>query len=307
MRVVDTTFSRTDRFDFELSVCGYESRSTYIARATAESQSLKVAIDYQSLGDGDYDDNKAWLVANDTALDTEDEAIARLTDLLEGGARVRVDISSMRRTTMARVVEAVCSSRTDSQVQFVYAPAMYEASSQAVEDHLALSAGPVTRYFSGALRPTSVPLGLVAGLGLEPHRVLGLTELLEPSRVWAFLAVSEDKRFQAAVLEVNQPTVASPQSDLFKYDLRSVADTYAAVESLVYAAGESHRLVLAPSGPKVFALVCLLVAATPGSYQPAVWRVGGPTSSATSGFRAAGDVVAVDVTASARRVQPHSG
>lgn len=306
MHVVDATFSRSDEFDVELSVCGYESRSTYIARATARSESLKLAIDYQSLGQGDYDDNKAWLVARQTILDTEGETIARLTDLLDDGARARIDISSMRRTTIARVVETVCSSRTDSDVQFVYAPAMYEASSQAVEDHLALSAGPVTRYFSGALRPTSVPLGLIAGLGLEPHRVLGLTELLEPSRVWAFLAVSEDKRFQAAVLEVNQPTIASPQSDMFKYDLRSVADTYAAVESLVYAAGESHRLVLAPSGPKVFALVCLLVAATPGPHQPAVWRVGGSTSSATSGFRAAGDVVAVNVKTRARGAQPHA-
>jgi hypothetical protein len=254
-----------------------------------------VTIDYDSAGEGDYDANKSWLERQGHDLLSEADAMAAISSARTSGHRLRIDISSMKRTTIARIVEALWENPATEPVQFVYAPALYEASSSGISNDMALQAGPVTPFFGGALRPTSTPLGLIAGLGFEPHRVLGLTELLEPAQVWAFLAVSEDRRFQAAVREVNLPTLANQHNYVHEYDVRSIADTYSAVESLVYAAGQSHRLVLAPSGPKMFALVCMLVAASATPQPPAVWRVGGVRATAQAGLRAAGDVVAVNV------------
>ncbi|MGN7967058.1 hypothetical protein ACTJKK_13365 [Microbacterium sp. 22179] len=147
----------------------------------------------------------------------------------------------------------------------------------------------------GDLRPSSVPVGLVAGLGLEPHRIMGLTELLEPDQVWAFIASSDDSRFQHDARSVNQLTLEDPHTSAVTYEIRSIAETYLALDSLVFAASPQRRLVLAPSGPKMFSLVCMLVAASQPDLRPAVWRVGPASASSATPLEAAGDVVAAEV------------
>lgn len=295
MRVFDANFFRGEHFDLDVSVCGYERRSTYVAGASLSDPTQRLVIDYRSPGQGAYDANRAALEKMGATIVTEGAVIEAVVNACQADARIRVDVSSMRRDTMGQIVHALYRVAGDLDVQFVYAPAAYEASSRAIVENLALSAGPVTSDFSGALRPLSIPLGLIAGLGLERHRALGLTELLEPSQVWAFLALGDDSRFPDAVSEVNQPTVEDPQTVLLQYDVRSIAGTYAAVESLVYAASQAYRLVLAPSGPKMFTLACLLAAVPESPYQPAVWRVGGGSQASSIDLQAAGDVVAAEV------------
>jgi hypothetical protein len=294
MRVNDVIFSRSERFDLLVTVCGYERRSQYVTRVSAEPKS-HVVIDYHSPGIGAYDDNLDEMQPSHTVLDREEAVLEIVARAAAAGARVRVDISSMRRSTIAAVVNTLQYSRGNADVQFVYAPAAYEASARAAVDHLSLSAGPVTDIFRGDLRPSSIPVGLVAGLGLEPHRIMGLTELLEPDEVWAFVASSDDSRFQRNVRLVNQLTLEDAHTTALTYDIRSIAETYLAVDSLVFAAAPRRRLVLAPSGPKMFALVCLLVAANQPEHRPAVWRVGATSTHSGTALEAAGDVVAAEV------------
>lgn len=300
MRVNDTDFRRAESFDLEISVCGYERRATYVARVGLTKPTRRLVVDYQCPGTGAYDDNRDWLEQEGAEFATELEVVGVMGAAARDGARIRVDISSMRRETMARLVHALYVADAPTPVQFVYAPAAYEASADAVANDRVLSAGPVTQEYRGALRPSSIPLGLIAGLGLEQHRVLGLTELLEPARVWAFLAVSDDPRFAASALKVNGPTVDDGHTTVVEYDIRSIASTFAAVESLLFAASQTYRLVVAPSGPKMYALSCLLAAVPQSRYAPAVWRVGGDKASAND-LQAAGDVVAAEVEFGAQR------
>lgn len=300
MKVLDTLFARSEHFDLEVSVCGYERRSIYVAGASLVEPTQRLVIDYESHGEGAYDDNREWLTRRAAIVEPEARVVERLVNAARSQARVRIDISSMRRSTIAAIIQSLLACEAEQLVQFVYAPAAYEASSLAVMDHVALSAGPISPRFSGGLRPSSIPLGLVAGLGLEPHRALGLTELLEPSQVWAFVAMSDDSRFADAVREVNEPTIDDGQTIVIPYNIRSIAETYAALESLSFAASQSYRLVLAPSGPKMFTLACLLVAAPESPLSPAVWRVGGGPQASAVQVEAAGDVVAADVTFSRR-------
>ncbi|WP_411557021.1 hypothetical protein [Plantibacter sp. MPB07] len=254
-----------------------------------------IVIDYHSPGVGEYDNNLSAVQSSDAALQSEEGALEAIVAAAAIGARIRVDISSMRRSTIASVVDRLQAVSGQADVQFVYAPAAYEASARAAVDHLSLSAGPVSDVFRGDLRPSSLPIGLVAGLGLEPHRIMGLTELLEPDEVWAFIASSDDARFQLAARQVNQLTLDDVHTTPVVYDIRSIAETYLAVDSLVFAAAPRRRLVLAPSGPKMFALVCLLVASNQAEHRPAVWRVGPISTAEATGLEAAGDVVAAEV------------
>ncbi|MDF2991442.1 MAG: hypothetical protein K0S37_1956, partial [Microbacterium sp.] len=157
MRVTDAVFSRLEPFDVNVGVCGYESRATYVSRALLESRSSNVTIDYDSAGEGDYDANKSWLERQGHDLLSEADAMAAISSARTSGHRLRIDISSMKRTTIARIVEALWENPATEPVQFVYAPALYEASSSGISNDMALQAGPVTPFFGGALRPTSTP------------------------------------------------------------------------------------------------------------------------------------------------------
>lgn len=298
MRVHDTTFSRSDHFDIVLSVCGYEERSTHVARSMLVRPDTRLVIDYAASAVCSYDKNRTWFTNEEAQLLDERTAIEKIKGAALDGLRIRVDISSMRRQTLASLVTALYDVGSKNEIQFAYAPAAFEQSSSAVDQSQVLTAGAMTPNFEGALRPSNVPLGLIAGLGLEKHRVLGLTELLEPARVWTFLALSDDPRFPKNAISVNQPTVDDPHTTVLQYDVRSISGAYASVESLVYAASQSYRLVLAPSGPKVFTLACLLASVARSRYQPAVWRVG-PQHVEPHDVGAAGDVVAAEVCFSA--------
>jgi hypothetical protein len=205
------------------------------------------------------------------------EAFETVESLVSGGVKtLAVDISSMPRKTLALFVEMLSSKvGQDLEVDFLYCPGNFDESSKAANVVVPMTAEPVSEFFSGALRPPSVPIGLIVGLGLERHRAAGIVELLEPARTWFFAAAEGDERFIKAAEAVNQQLLrVASQGDVFHYDIRSLAQTYAAVESLCFSSGLDYRLIMAPSGPKLFSLACLLVASDRGYARPAVWRVG---------------------------------
>ena len=297
MRVTDAVFERGESVRIDVAVCGYEARSTYVPSVVTTRSALRLAVDYDSPGVGSYDRNRRSLIEGGWSLVTEAQLLDRLGEIGHvDDVDVRVDLSSMRRSTVAALVELLSGS-PGTAAQFVYAPARYDpAGWTKSSESMVLTAGPISPYFAGALRQSSLPLGLVVGLGLEPHRVLGVAELLEPSQIWAFMAESDDPEMNTAVREVHRSIVGDRNTRLQSYDLRSPADTYSALESLVFAASQEYRLVLAPSGPKIFALMCLLAAAPRVSVRPAVWRVGSRLTVEPAEVEAIGDVVAVNVT-----------
>lgn len=300
MRVKDVTIGANDAsHDVIVASCGYERRSSYVCRLGIDAP-VKIALDYGGVG-GSYDDNLAtytdsgWRVAREAEWDQ----VLGLLDASDGGGerRVLVDISSMPRTVLADIVERLSTFAVPPLTSFVYAPGVFEQSVRAAGRAEVLTAGPISPFFAGELRPTSVPIGLVVGLGLEQHRAVGVMELLEPANTWIFTTYSGDERFKDAAERVHRRLLeAFDPASVFEYDIRSIGDTFAALESLTFSAGLRYRLIMAPSGPKVFTLACLLAATGRSSARPAVWRVGGAKVSQAYDIEEAGDLVAARVT-----------
>lgn len=298
MRPEDHPFDRTAQFDVVIASCGYETRSSYLGRIGVAGTHL-LAITYPGPPGAAFESNVEVYGVMGWSLVRESELIDRLEAALSNvqNPRVCIDISSMPRRTLARLVEYLWErSSSATEVQFLYCPARFENSAAAAARVEPLSAGPVSEYFVGELRSPSVPIGLVVGLGLEPHRATGLIELIEPSRTWAFVSDSGDSRFTTMASELHSALFESSEaSSLFHYDVRSLAEPYNALESLNFAAGLRYRLLFAPSGPKIFSLACLLVAAPRIHERPAVWRVGSAAHSEPLDIVEAGDVVASTV------------
>jgi hypothetical protein len=296
MRPTDLQFDSTAHFDVVVASSGYEDRSTYLCRL-----GLRGDKNFAILLPGDDDLN---LASRDCYRSAGWEVgyIEQILEACETSLRnsqrpkICIDISSMPRSVVAKIVEWLWFRSYALSVQFVYCPAAFDDSSVAAGIDSPLTAEPVSDFFRGELRAPSLPIGLVVGLGLEPYRALGIVELLEPSRTWAFLAEGTDDRFEKASESMHSHLVSESGGRLLmRYRMDSLEKTYAALESLTFSTGLKYRLLFAPSGPKLFSLACMLVAAPRGTGRPAVWRVGRDSSTDPRNITAAGEVIACEV------------
>jgi hypothetical protein len=299
MKITDIVFDRLLRYDILIATCGYERRSSYICRLGIEGD-LKFAIIYPDTNGGSYLENRslytdaAWtLTSLEEVLLKAESSMAQQTAPLKVG----IDISSMPRHVIGRIVEWMLSSTSTSKrggaisYYFLYCPGEFSSSAQAAQRDGALSAAPISPFFAGELRMPSIPIGLILGLGLEPHRAFGVMEFLEPAKVWLFAGRSGDIRFLDAASSVHESLLDSfDEDDLYSYDVRSLEMTYSMLESLCFSSGRDYRLLMAPSGPKIFSLACFLVAARRVDDRPAVWRVGNANAMVPMEVVEAGDV-----------------
>lgn len=307
MIVKDIQFDRAEEFDLAVGVCGYEPRSSHVCRVGVRA-GRKIAIVYRSTEGDEFDRNRENYSSNGWTLVEEPAVLQFVRETLRGidNPRILVDISSMARRTMAIFVQELWENPRVGDVQFTYSPPRYESSLEAASVVPSLRADPITDYFAGALRSPSIPVGLVLGLGLEPHRASGLIELIEPTRLWAFAALSDDERFIEDLREMHAGLIdESSGSMMLYYDIRSLSGVYNSIESLAFASSLEYRLLIAPSGPKLFTLASLLVGAPRTSTRPAIWRVGSSTPSASlSSVVEAGDIVAAQVDFAGATLRP---
>ncbi|MCP2177880.1 hypothetical protein LX13_003721 [Williamsia maris] len=274
MRIEDRVFDRRETFDVFIASCGYETRSSYCCRLGVQALE-KIALTYGDDAPGAVLRNMQEYTEADWVLLDAEWFCSSLGENSLAEKRVAVDISSMPRRVLGNVTRSAVASNASS-ITFVYCPASYGASAAVAQQADVLSAGPLGPDFRGPLRPSSLPISLIVGLGLEPYRALGIIELVEPARTWAFSATSDDSRFSQGAQAVNRPLVTSLQGKpIYQYDIHSLADTYLALDSLCFSLSSDSRVLLAPSGPKVFSLACILVSLYSKQPAPAVWRVGG--------------------------------
>lgn len=290
----DVTFDRFQTYDLVVATCGYERRSSYLCRLGVTGTKT-MAITYPGSRSPVFDDNRQLYTAASWEITDLDRAVSELNVAISRGSAksIAVDVSSMPRHGIASLVELFASLDCEPfEVNFLYCPGDFAGSAIAAKSDSPMSAGAVTPYFSGTLRPPSIPIGLIVGLGLEPYRAAGIMELLEPARTWLFTPNQGDDRFVEASSIVHHDllTLANP-GDVFDYSIRSLAKTYLALESLCFSTGLHYRLIMAPSGPKLFSLACLLVGSKRDAARPAVWRVGSSSSRAEPvSVEEAGDV-----------------
>lgn len=272
--------AETAQFDLLIAACGYESRSTHVARTRANQ--FRKVISY-AYGDTDvlsYSDNKRFFQSKHDfvyagTIESFKHRLAR--DLMaqerQGEIlRVAVDVSSFDRERLAAIVLALdeFGRRQRLLVAYFYALASFD-SHEAGSESAVLVNGPLVG-FEGWSRNPSLPVACVIGLGFEDQIALAALETLEPARTIAFVAESADDRFNSRVQMDNAALFMSKEITTLKYDLVSPFHAIHALEDVVHALLPHHRLALVPLGPKLFALLCMLVAL---EYRDdlSIWRV----------------------------------
>jgi hypothetical protein len=186
--------------------------------------------------------------------------------------RVGIDISSMNRTMIANTVMALCqASRFFEGIEFYYMPANFREPDQ--DFPTIENIGAVIPEFSGQDVDTSLPVCIVMGVGYEYGLAVGLINRIEPARAICFAATGHDEQYVSAVRQANLNfEFGLPNIYVSEYNVLDARTGFKLVSDVVSGVIRGARAVLVPMGPKLFALICNLIALRFFG-AVAVWRI----------------------------------
>lgn len=291
-------------FDLVIAALGYERRSRFVSESLAVKARFRECCGFQNDQLLSFEDNRKWFVDAGFQVEIHDNAgfVVWLDRVLQQAAgldrrpvRVLVDISSQTRFRIAAILDALVSHSREVEfdVEFAYALAAFSA--PPVEASVIATAGPVLDRFAGWSARPELPVSVVVGAGYEPDKVLGVIEYVEPGAVCVWVPQGKDSRFLDAIQEANMSLWDFvPEERRIGYSVMNAYETFVRLESLCYGLMRWSRPVLIPFGPKLFALVSMLVALH-WPEELSVWRVSGEQSEAPVDCDAEGSLAGLRV------------
>lgn len=267
--------------DLLVASVGYEQRARHVSSVMRGNTRQGWAATFETHRVLSFEENLTWFQESDFEIvDANTQTYRkllteRLTELsaesVTGSLRVAVDISSMTRRRIAETLLSLADVETaEVQVEWFYAPAEY--SEHAGEQGPIIERGALPGFEGWSIDPL-LPTTLVLGLGYERHTAVGVAEMLEPVRIWAYRPLGVDRRYDLSVADANAQLVPLLSNGRFiDYDVMRPYATYSHLEQTIHGLQGSSRPVIVPLGPKIFALVSLLVASVHGG-STSVWRI----------------------------------
>ncbi len=283
-----------------IATCGYESRSSFIAREIIDEDVPIIVIDYQCSDTLSYNINRAFYdehskVTIPTSAKNFNQSlrssVLKAISNLEGGEtpRILVDVSSCSRSVMAAILVSVSELGIGLVNIFCgYALSRFDA---APVGELPLNVSePVIGELSGWSDDLSKPPCAIISLGFEPGRALGSIDYLEVPEVRLFMPSGPDERFEQSVKSANLLLINEAGADyLLPYDVMQPNSTYAKLESLVSGLLSDYRPVIIPLGPKIFAAISMVLAIKMFP-KVCVWRTSAGSGEDASDKIASGEV-----------------
>jgi hypothetical protein len=273
--------------DLVIGVSGYEKRSSYLMERIRLGDETKIVLAFKErTRELNRPQNDAIFrklgfefitVSGNEGLDVEG-LLAHLSVPDKDTLRILVDYSCMTKPWYASLIHYL--SRTSLpyrhiNILFAYTRSAYVEPKKPKPLRLAEPLG----YGSRGLL-TGRPVALVIGLGYEKDRAEILRKAVDPAETYCLYAdPSTDKRFVEKVYINNFKLIDSlHRSHVLSYPLENLTETNSILRDLCLELRLNYRIILAPLGPKPFALLCLLAGTTYPDIE--IWRVGaGPLES----------------------------
>lgn len=291
----------SSEYDLVFAAAGYEQRSRFVCEALSPNGRYCCCYGFARDQVLSFQQNCDWFRNagfNLELLADQELPQAILNALAAAGnenkpLRILVDISSQTRIRIAMLLDAILkhAESVTCEVDFAYALASYVQPS--TEESVIATAGPVLDRFAGWSSQPEFPVAAIVGAGYEPDKVLGVLEYIEPAQVWVWIPEGPDARFLAAIDTANEGLWENtPPQNRITYSVVQPYETFVKLESMCFGLLAHSRPVLVPFGPKIFALVAMLVAC----HWPddiSVWRVSGEQSEPPIDYKASGEIVGI--------------
>jgi hypothetical protein len=272
MEIFGTAQSNIDEITdvvFDCLICssGFEERATFVAKTVDLKVKKKLVIgfnNYETEGarkknDSFYRKNHFnFIYENGDQASNITSAINELIDENTGDLNIAIDYSSMTRVWYSAILNFFDLLHYKSNICLYFCYSFSKFSEPINSSVRNIHIGPIQNFSS--LSIPDKPTALIIGLGYEKERAFGLTEYFD-AETYLFVAdKSKGLDYYNTVQKANLALLSSAKPEnVFEYSLEYLEHS----ESLLYAVCKSlksdYRLVLAPTGPKPFSLLCLLI------------------------------------------------
>jgi hypothetical protein len=291
------------KFDLLVVCLGYETRSLFIADKYRELARHHLALAFQKRLVGNYDYNRDFYTKNkftilpfdqDEFCDAFNRELVSAITRSEGRPRILIDISSMSRPMIATVAVELGRAATALGVEviFVYCPAVFTKPSN-IRHPVAVSQPVIPELAGWSVQPER-SVATIVGLGFEYDQALGAIEYLEPAAAWTFIPFGEDVRFDKAVDVANKDLLMGFSSErIVYYDVSDPYKCFVELEALTYGLMDNMRPIIVPFGPKIFALLSVLIGVIHAP-NVTIWRVSGDQNGKPEDRVASGKIVALN-------------
>lgn len=272
-------------FDLILAVSGYESRCTYMVERIKLQDETKIVLAFEEKPDELFrveNDRKYKQMgfsfvslSGDKYVEVE-SLLNALPDKNKDSLNILIDYSCMTKVWYASIINFFI--RTDLPYHrvslfFSYTPSGYTEPKKPKPLKIVEPIGCSTH---GIIKGKA--LALVIGLGYEKDRAEFLRKALEPEETYIFYAdPADDERFIEKVYINNFKLIDKLHRDqVFSYPIRNLKKIDTLLTDLCLDLRLNYKIILAPLGPKPFALCCLILAARYPDIE--VWRISAGSS-----------------------------
>ncbi len=304
-KIGQPTLENIKQTEYDLIVCasGYESRASHLASQLKSKNSRRIVFGFEEhsntptrkVNDARFSELEfePRMLSEKDSLEAKREYLELLSLLGDRESKILIDISSMTRAWYGGFVQALWTARDLKTITttFAYVPAAYSRPPNYPPNEVVK---PVLGF--RGLEPANKPTALVIGLGQDPDRALGIKEELDPALTVLFHAnPGTDRRYDKAVASANKGLFELvPQEYQLPYPIQDTTFTFAILESLCRGLLRDFRVVLTSFGPKIFGLICFLMAAR---YEGiSVWRVSAGSRNIVIDHRPGKSVISIEAT-----------
>lgn len=253
-------------FDLVIACSGFEKRASYLFENNHIISSNKLCFGFlnnKSLS-REYNDNlfssKNFRFVNIDNNSYDQILIVFEKELLSLGrtnVSILVDISSMSTLMYASILRVLNDNSFFHEVDIYFSYTQATYSSPDKERSLKFN-NPIN--ILNNIESTDKKIALIIGLGYDKDKALGLYEYFQNDLKDMFLFITSNNDFSSDVNSNNKELISILDgNNIIYYDLDNVTYLTNSLNSLIsYLTNKNYRVVIVPTGPKVFSLIALV-------------------------------------------------
>lgn len=273
--------SLKEKFDLGIFISGYEPRSTFIFSKENINCDKKVILGFESFRNHPTTlKNDSFFLSRECDLiiaDGNNSAAVHniLINLTQGitnrKLRILVDYSSMTRVWYGEILSYFRDSPCLlDEVEIIFAYSFAEYLPPPNENYRNLHVSPIEgfSYFSIPDKPTAV----LIGLGYEKNKAFGLSEYFDGETFVFYNNDSDDERYNSTIETINQSLLNDiPEENKLAIPILNLEFSERQLLSLCSYLKDDFRIIIAPTGPKPFTLISMIISLKMNDVD--VWRI----------------------------------
>lgn len=265
---VDYSQVQNKNFDFFIAASGFEKRASFQSQEFRGIAHNKIVLGFNSVidhpnrkvNDSVFNKNDFETILIDSEISDNiklKEIIDRIYEMSKKKAEVKIyiDYSSMTQNWYSYLLFLINNLIKNISITFGYSHAKYIPSNG--KNILNRVVKPLLGYCN--LSVPSKPTALIIGMGNEPNRIYGLKEYFDAVPYLFYSDNSYNEEYSTEIEFLNKDFINEIKTEnVFRFPIYDLIYTNYLLDNLCNVLMKNFRVIIAPCGPKPFALLAML-------------------------------------------------